>query len=73
MGETSAGRFVFVFGSGFQVNQTQVSVNGVTAPLVQVLSDTLVVFMVPDGASSGAVTVTTPDGSATGPTALAIH
>ncbi|MDO8704977.1 MAG: RHS repeat-associated core domain-containing protein [Sulfuricaulis sp.] len=54
----------FVFGSGFVAGQT-VKVNQTPAPIVQVLDSSLFFVMVPPGATTGPITVTTPQGSAT--------
>ncbi|MDO8704147.1 MAG: Ig-like domain-containing protein [Sulfuricaulis sp.] len=62
-GTSKVGGFVFVFGSGYVVNQTQVTVNNVSASLRQVLDPNLLIFMVPPGASTGPIGVTTPNGS----------
>ena len=56
---TKVGTFVFIFGSGYQPLTTKVQVNGVSAPIVQVLDPNMLIFMVPSGASSGKITVTT--------------
>lgn len=50
---------VFVFGSGFEVGATQVRVNGVIAPVTHVVADDMLLFVVPSGATTGPVTVTT--------------
>lgn len=57
--------FVFVFGAGFVTGATQVRLNSISAPLVQVLSPNLLLFMAPPGATTGPVSVTTWQGSAT--------
>ena len=62
-GVSKVGGIVFVFGSGYVVNQTQVTVNNVSASLRQVLDPNLLIFLVPPGASTGPITVTTPTGS----------
>ena len=66
------GSFVFVFGSRFMPGQIQVSMNGVKAPLVQVMDSTLLIFAVPAGASSGPVTVTTSEGTANSSTVFQV-
>jgi hypothetical protein len=60
--EARVGNIVFVFGQGFSTvpGANKVTVNGVTAPIVQVLDSTLLVFFVPAGATSGQVCVTVP-------------
>lgn len=64
------GNFVFVFGDVFVEGETQVSVNGVTAQLVEVLNKNLLIFMVPDGDTNGPITVSTAAGSSTSTTAF---
>ena len=64
-GEGPVNTVVFVFGSGFVANQTQASLNGISAPLVQTLDPTLLLFVVPPGATTGTVTITTPVTSTT--------
>ena len=59
----STGSIVFVFGHNFVSMQTQVSLNGVGAPIVQVIDGGLLFFMVPAGAATGPITVTTPTAS----------
>jgi hypothetical protein len=56
---------VFIFGSNYQPLATKVQVNGVSAPIVQVVDPNMLVFMVPPGASTGKVTVTTSSPAAT--------
>lgn len=58
------GARVFIFGDHFIPMETQVSVNSVTAPLLQVVDSTLAIFVLPESASGGPVTVTTSLGSA---------
>lgn len=59
---------IFVFGSGFDPapGKTQVSLAGNPLYAVQVIDPALLLFIVPEGAVSGPVTVTTPLGTATG-------
>lgn len=64
-GFVEPGSVVFVFGSNFIPRATQVAVNGVDAPLMQVLNDTLLIFVLPSGTTAGPITVTTAAGSAT--------
>ena len=59
------GKLVFVFGGGFEPGQTLVSISGIDAPLVQVMDPSLLIFMVPDGATTGPITITTVNGGAT--------
>ena len=56
---------VFVFGSGFVPNQTQVSFNQTPTFLVQVLDASLLLAIVPAGATTGPIKVTNSSGSAT--------
>lgn len=58
------GPTIFVFGSGFVPNETQVSVAGVPCPAVQWMSGDMVIALRPSGVASGAVAVSTPFGSA---------
>ena len=69
--EVAIGDFVFVFGSGYVPGQTQVSVNGVSAP-VQVVSEGLLIFIVPAGMSTGPIMITTPEDSVISETDLVI-
>jgi len=70
--EVSVGDFVFVFGSAFNDVATQVSVNGLIIPLVQQVSDSMLVFQVPAGISSGPVQVTTSTASVTSSSRLTV-
>jgi hypothetical protein len=63
-GSASVGDFVFVFGSGYALPIT-VSIGATPAPLVQVVGPDMFIVIVPPGASTGPVSVTTPGGSAT--------
>jgi hypothetical protein len=63
-GSTKAGGFVFVFGSAYQTIGTTVRINGMLAPLSQVVDPNLLIFMVPPGAATGKVTVNTSNPSA---------
>jgi hypothetical protein len=58
------GDFVFVFGSGYGQGMT-VALAGTPVPLVQVVSGEMFVFVVPAGASTGPVTITTASDSVT--------
>ncbi len=60
----AANSIVFVFGSGFTAG-SQVSVNSVAAPAVQVMNSNLLLFLLPPTASSGAIKVVTPGGAVT--------
>ena len=53
------GTFVFVFGSGYAPNQTQVTINQTPAALTQVLDQGLLIANVPTGTTSGAISVQT--------------
>ena len=52
--------FIFVFGSGFEPMNTQVSINGTPVSMVQIVNQNLLVFIVPPGLNTGPVTITTP-------------
>lgn len=56
----SAGKIIFVFGSGFDpvVGNTQVTINGVPNFLTQVQDATLLLTIVPAGATTGPICVT---------------
>ncbi len=58
---------VIVNGTNFVpgLKQTKVSLNGADAPIMQVVSADMLFFVVPSGATTGKVSVTTPFGSAT--------
>lgn len=66
-GTGPVGTFEFVFGSGFVLNQSSVSVGDTAAGAVQVVDDQLLIFIVPNMATSGAIRVTTPAGNALSP------
>lgn len=67
------GTFIFLFGSHFAYGQnTKVSVNGIPAPLVLVIDPTVLVFVLPEGNTTGPITVTTPDSTATSATSFGI-
>lgn len=68
----SPGQIVFIFGSGFTFGATKISVNGVNAPLMQILDPGVTFFLVPLNATTGFITVTTPAGSATSSKVLTI-
>lgn len=61
------GTFVIVTGTNFDpgFKKTTVSLNGVDAPILQVVSPEILIFMVPRTATTGKITVTTPAGSVT--------
>lgn len=66
---TGSSTFVYVFGSKFVAGKTQVTINGLTVPLVQILSDSLLVFVLPTtGNVNGFIKVYTPGGFATSST-----
>ena len=67
------GQYVFVFGSGFVAGATKILVNGVNAPLTQVLDFGVVFFMAPLNATTGFITVTTPSGNVTSANVLTIQ
>lgn len=58
-GTTTVEGRVFVFGSGFTSGALQVRVGTTLAPLVHVLNDNLLIFVVPPGAVSAPVYITT--------------
>jgi hypothetical protein len=64
----SYGNLVFVFGDAFVDGETQVAVNGVPVPLVEVLNNNLLIFMLPAGDTNGPITVSTAAGSSTSAT-----
>jgi hypothetical protein len=59
-----AGQTVQIIGQGF-TGTTSVTFNGVAAAKFTVVSDTYMTAVVPTGATSGAVVVTTPIGTLT--------
>lgn len=59
----SPGEFIFIFGSGFQAQSTQASVNGIDAPLLQVVSPEMLIFALPSGNTTGQIQVTTTVGT----------
>lgn len=67
-GKGTSDKFVFLFGENFIPGKTQVSVNGVSAPLTQVQDDSLLIFLLPPGDTVGPITVDTFDGSASSAT-----
>ena len=60
----SVGKFVFVFGSGYAFPMS-VTIGATPVPLVQVVSPDMFIMIVPSGATTGPVSVTTPSGSTT--------
>ena len=69
-GTEEIGHTVSVRGSGF-TGATAVTVNGVAAAHV-VVSDTLLTLTIPDGAATGLIAVTTPGGTATSTDSLTV-
>jgi hypothetical protein len=67
----AAGGFVFVFGSGYGQGMT-VSLGGTPVPLVQAVSGEMSIFVVPAGATTGAITITTLSDSVTSSDQLVI-
>lgn len=59
------GTFVFVFGENFIDGDSSVQVNGIASPFMQVLTQDVLIFMLPEGNTIGPVRVTTSKGSAT--------
>lgn len=66
--KATAGSTVYVFGSGYVPGEgnTTVAINGVQAPAVQVLGDSMLSVMVPSHAKSGPMTVSTRSGPEVG-------
>lgn len=56
---------MFTFGSNYIARGTSVSVNNISAPVSQVLDESLLLFMLPAGNTTGPVGVTTAFGGAT--------
>jgi uncharacterized repeat protein (TIGR03803 family) len=67
-----AGDTVTVTGTGL-VQATGVTVGGVAATQFIVRSDSIVAFIIPVGARTGKITVTTPGGTVTSRSAFAVH
>ena len=61
------GTVVTVTGTGF-TGTTDLKLNGTSVTGYTVVSNTQITFTVPSGATTGTVSVTTPNGTATGPT-----
>lgn len=59
------GSFEYVFGSGFVQGGTSIDIGGVPAPIYNVFNEHLLMFMVPVGAQTGLISVTTSAGSDT--------
>ncbi len=58
----AAGKFIWVYGTNFVPNATQVTVNGINAPLVQVIDAGRLIFIVPGGNVNGPIRVSTSNG-----------
>ena len=71
-GDAAPNSFVFVFGKGFVPNLTEVSVNGIQAPIVQVVDSTLLFFQLPPGNTAGLINVRTPVGQAASLTSFGV-
>ncbi|MDO8706891.1 MAG: hypothetical protein Q7J84_18340 [Sulfuricaulis sp.] len=71
-GNSAQNSFVFVFGSGFVANMTEVSIGGISAPLVQVMDETLLIVVLPADNLSGPISVTTPAGQAASSTSFGV-
>ena len=67
-----AGDTVSVTGTGL-IQATGLTVGGVAVTTFTVLSDSTVVFAVPEEARTGKITVTTPGGTVTSRSAFAVH
>jgi hypothetical protein len=74
-GSRCSGAVIAISGSGFISDGpvTTVSFNGVASPYVQVGSDVTVFAMVPDQATTGPITVTEANGSATSTTPFTVN
>jgi hypothetical protein len=74
-GSQCPGAVVAITGTGFVSDGgvSTVSFNGVTSPFVQIGSNSTVYAMVPDKATTGPISVTTPAGVATSPTAFKVN
>jgi len=60
---TEVNSSVFVFGDHFDTSNTQININGISAPLVQVISKNMLIFILPEGDTNGTIEVTTTKGS----------
>src|SRR5580765_853660 len=74
-GSQCPGAVVAISGSGFMSDGgvSAVSFNGTASPFIQVGSNITVYAMVPDKATSGPITVTTPLGTATSTTTFTVN
>jgi hypothetical protein len=74
-GSKCPGAMIAISGLGFvdDGGVTAVSFNGVASQYIQVGSNSTVYAMVPDKATTGPITVTTPAGTATSPTAFKVN
>lgn len=74
-GSQCPGAVVAISGTGFMSDGgvSAVSFNGTASPFVQVGSNITVYAMVPDKATSGPITVTTPAGTTTSTTAFTVN
>ena len=74
-GSQCPGAVVAISGAGFMSDGgvSAVSFNGTPSPFIQVGSNITVYAMVPDKATSGPITVTTPAGTATSATAFTVN
>ncbi len=61
-GSATPGPFAFVLGANFVFGETQVRLNGVNVPLVQVQDPRMLIIVPPSGTTSGPLCVTTPNG-----------
>jgi len=57
-----AGRFVFVFGSDF-INPLSISIDSMNIPVFQLISENMLIFQMPENATSGIISITTSNGS----------
>lgn len=60
----NAGEFIFVFGSDFEIGNTQVNVNNINVYISQVITEDMLIFILPGGDTNGPINVTTHHGSA---------
>ena len=67
-GSATVGPFALVLGANFVFGKTQVSLNGINLPLVQVLDPQSLIIIPPSGTANGPLCVTTPNGEYCYPT-----
>ena len=59
---SSAGDFVFVFGSDF-IQPLSVSIGSINIPVVQVVNADMLIFIMPQNSTTGIITITTDTGN----------